>query len=253
MCWALRLLALLLPLCAHAEPQVVYLTFDDGPRANTLDILDVLTEEQVPGTFFLIGVHVNISPHRLKTLQKLQASPWAQVANHSYTHANEQYRVFYSNPEGMLQDFTKNNTVLGFSEPPFPTRLPGRIDWRFEQFYTNDTSYPKNNIKDVHAGVAKLFDNRFILYGWDVEWMRSKKTREMEPPERVVEKVKEHFLKNRSVKPNKVVVLMHDQNLNGPEGIGRLKTLIKLLRQEGYCFDFMRNYGINTDPVEPPS
>ncbi|MEO5348084.1 MAG: polysaccharide deacetylase family protein [Magnetococcus sp. YQC-3] len=253
LCRALLLLGLLLPLCAHADPRTVYLTFDDGPRPNTQDILELLTREEIPGTFFLIGLHVKISPHRQKILQNLKASPWAQVANHSYTHANEQYRVFYSNPDGMLEDFQKNNIVLGFTTPPFPTRLPGRIDWRFDQFYTNDQTYPHNSKKEPHEGVAKLFAQQFVLYGWDVEWMKNRRTRSMDPPEMVAEEVKKRFLNKRSVKPDKVVILMHDQNLVGREGMERLETLIRLLRQEGYKFDFMKNYLEDKAAVEPVS
>ncbi|MEO5341356.1 MAG: polysaccharide deacetylase family protein [Magnetococcus sp. MYC-9] len=249
----LVLLGSLWPVQALADSRTVYLTFDDGPRPSTQEILDLLTREEVPGTFFLIGLHVQISPHRQKILKNLQGSPWAQVGNHSYTHANEQYRVFYSNPEGMLADFKKNNTVLGFTSPPYPTRLPGRIDWRFDRFYTNDVYYPRNSKKEAPVGIAKLFDDRFILYGWDVEWMKNKKTKTMDPAEQVAAEITKRFQTNHSVKPNKVVVLMHDQNFNGVEGMERLHTLIRLLRQEGYCFDFIKNYLTDTDWDTPPA
>ena len=246
----LMFLVFCLPLPGQAAPQIVYLTFDDGPRPSTQDILDLLTREEVPGTFFLIGLHVQISPYRQKIVQNLQASPWAQVGNHSFTHANEHYQAFYSNPEGMVQDFQKNNAVLGFTTPPFITRLPGRIDWRFDQFYTNSNHYPYNTTKGMPDGIARLFDNHFVIYGWDVEWTKNKKTRTMEPPEVVVADVKRQFLAKHSVKPNKIVILMHDQNLVGKEGMERLQTLIQLLKQEGYCFDFMKNYGMITDTSE---
>ncbi|MEO5364441.1 MAG: polysaccharide deacetylase family protein [Magnetococcus sp. DMHC-8] len=240
---AVLLLGLLLPLPGQADPRIVYLTFDDGPRPSTQDILELLTREEVPGTFFLIGLHVLISPHRQKILRNLQASPWVQVANHSYTHANEQYRAFYSNPEGMVQDFQKNNEILGFVTPPFPTRLPGRIDWRFDQFFTDSNHYPRNAPRAIPDGISRLFDNHFVLYGWDVEWMKNRKTRTMEPPENVAATVKQRFATRHSVKPNKVVILMHDQNFVGKEGMERLQTLIRIFKQEGYCFDFMKNYG----------
>ncbi|MBF0463124.1 MAG: polysaccharide deacetylase family protein [Magnetococcales bacterium] len=251
LCCCLVLLGLLLPAHGHAEPQIVYLTFDDGPRTSTQDILDLLTQEEVPGTFFLIGAHVLISPYRQKTLQNLQSSPWAQVANHSFSHANEQYRVFYNNPEGMVQDFKKNNTILGLTTPPFPTRLPGRIDWRFEQFHTNSTYYPYNSKKAAPEGIAKLFDNHFVLYGWDVEWGRNKKTKNMDPAEHVAAEIKQRFLTNESVKPNKVVLLMHDQNFTGKEGMTRIQTLIQILRKEGYLFDFIKNYLTDIPPAAP--
>ena len=56
------LLALLLPAVPAgaqdpAEPpqKVVYLTFDDGPKADTPELLAVLEALDVPATFFLMG------------------------------------------------------------------------------------------------------------------------------------------------------------------------------------------------------
>ena len=41
------------------EPATIYLTFDDGPNPSTTpDLLDLLADEGVPATFFLIDAHV---------------------------------------------------------------------------------------------------------------------------------------------------------------------------------------------------
>jgi peptidoglycan/xylan/chitin deacetylase (PgdA/CDA1 family) len=41
------------------EPATIYLTFDDGPNPTTTpDLLDVLADEGIPATFFLIDAHV---------------------------------------------------------------------------------------------------------------------------------------------------------------------------------------------------
>ncbi|MBF0402186.1 MAG: polysaccharide deacetylase family protein [Magnetococcales bacterium] len=246
----LALVGCLLPLRGHGEVNTVYLTFDDGPRISTQDILDLLSREKVPGTFFLIGAHIQISPTRMKIFRNLQASPWAQVANHSFSHAKEQYQAFYNDPEGMLQDFKQNSTLLGFLSPPFLARLPGRIDWRFEHYYTNDQTYPANRIDRVPAGVAKLFEHQFILYGWDIEWKKDRKTRQMENPDHLADRIIKRFANHDSVKPNKVVLLMHDQNFNGKEGMALIQTLIHRLRQAGYCFGFMRSYAESSHPAD---
>ena len=41
------------------EEKVAYLTFDDGPSKVTEDILDILKEEGVPATFFVIAAENN--------------------------------------------------------------------------------------------------------------------------------------------------------------------------------------------------
>ena len=40
--------------------KVVYLTFDDGPSKYTLDLLNLLEEEDVPAIFFVIGENIDL-------------------------------------------------------------------------------------------------------------------------------------------------------------------------------------------------
>ncbi|WP_027038823.1 chitooligosaccharide deacetylase NodB [Mesorhizobium ciceri] len=61
----------------------VYLTFDDGPNpVFTPEILDVLAEQRVPATFFVIGVHALQHPD---LIQRMVAEGHA-VGNHTMTH-----------------------------------------------------------------------------------------------------------------------------------------------------------------------
>lgn len=46
---------------ADCESQTVYLTFDDGPRYGTDDVLRILNEQNVKGTFFMVGFHTYLS------------------------------------------------------------------------------------------------------------------------------------------------------------------------------------------------
>ena len=41
------------------EKKVVYMTFDDGPSVLTDKVLDILKENDVHATFFLIGNQIN--------------------------------------------------------------------------------------------------------------------------------------------------------------------------------------------------
>ena len=71
--WMMRLaliLALLCPCLAGAEiPQkVVYLTFDDGPKATTPELLELLKELDVPATFFLVGMKIRAFPEEARML-----------------------------------------------------------------------------------------------------------------------------------------------------------------------------------------
>lgn len=62
----LVLLCMALPCAGMAEQtearRVVYLTFDDGPKKDTPELLETLSELDVPATFFLVGLSVRAFP-----------------------------------------------------------------------------------------------------------------------------------------------------------------------------------------------
>lgn len=84
------LLALML-LCAGAlaeapqEPprKVVYLTFDDGPKSDTLELLKILEEEGVPATFFFVGRKVGIFPEEARAVYAAGHA----IGSHTMKHA----------------------------------------------------------------------------------------------------------------------------------------------------------------------
>ena len=67
------------------ESRGIALTFDDGPSPrNTPQILDILDEYDVPGTFFLLGQEVEEHPWLVESI----AREGHEIGNHSYTHRN---------------------------------------------------------------------------------------------------------------------------------------------------------------------
>ncbi|MDE6000935.1 MAG: polysaccharide deacetylase [Clostridia bacterium] len=86
--------------------KTVYLTFDDGPSDRvTPKILDVLAEEDVKATFFIVGKHAETR----KALLKREAKEGHTVAVHSYTHV---YNQIYASPESLLADIEKCNDLI---------------------------------------------------------------------------------------------------------------------------------------------
>ena len=72
-------------LLVHGNPLLreVALTFDDGPYGETTEqILDVLSKDEVPATFFVVGKHVDEHPNVVRRMMALGN----EVGNHSYTH-----------------------------------------------------------------------------------------------------------------------------------------------------------------------
>lgn len=67
--------------CARAK--CVALTFDAGPGKDTPRLLDILKEEKVPATFFLLGKnHVLAHPDTVRRI----ADEGHEVANHTWSH-----------------------------------------------------------------------------------------------------------------------------------------------------------------------
>ena len=84
----------------------VYLTFDDGPSDRvTPKILDVLAEENVKATFFIIGKQAESRKYILER----QFKEGHTIAVHSYTH---KYGEIYSSPESLIKDIDLCNKVI---------------------------------------------------------------------------------------------------------------------------------------------
>jgi cellulose synthase/poly-beta-1,6-N-acetylglucosamine synthase-like glycosyltransferase/peptidoglycan/xylan/chitin deacetylase (PgdA/CDA1 family)/spore germination protein YaaH len=67
------------------HPGLIALTFDDGPDPNwTPAILDILKEENVPATFFIIGKNGQAYPDLMRRL----VNEGHEIGNHTYTHPN---------------------------------------------------------------------------------------------------------------------------------------------------------------------
>jgi peptidoglycan/xylan/chitin deacetylase (PgdA/CDA1 family) len=64
------------------EAHVVALTFDDGPNANTIAVLDALKALNVKATFFVVGEMAHHNPDVLARI----AAEGHLLANHSATH-----------------------------------------------------------------------------------------------------------------------------------------------------------------------
>ena len=60
----------------------VALTFDDGPSQFTEQVLDILKQQNVPATFFLVGKNVQRYPDLVRT----EVADGHAIGNHTFTH-----------------------------------------------------------------------------------------------------------------------------------------------------------------------
>lgn len=83
----------------------VYLTFDDGPSANTEKILDILDEYDVKATFFVVGNESKTAREALVQIVERGHT----LGMHSYSH---KYSEIYSSEEDFAADFEKLRSYL---------------------------------------------------------------------------------------------------------------------------------------------
>ena len=90
--------------CGNDNNNFVALTFDDGPSADTLDILDFLRDENVKATFFLIGKQVEKHP----AITKRIVADGHEIGNHSYSHP-----IFlFCSPGKMRRELEKTQEII---------------------------------------------------------------------------------------------------------------------------------------------
>ena len=81
------------------------LTFDDGPSMRTNEILDILKQENIKATFFVLGNYVEKMPETVKRIY----DEGHYIANHGYSHVYEQ---IYSSPQAVLDEYNKCNEAI---------------------------------------------------------------------------------------------------------------------------------------------
>jgi peptidoglycan/xylan/chitin deacetylase (PgdA/CDA1 family) len=68
----------------NTNEKKVLLTFDDGPHANTVKVLEVLRKHNVKALFFIIGKNIQGNESILKQI----VAEGHQIGNHSFSHHN---------------------------------------------------------------------------------------------------------------------------------------------------------------------
>ncbi|CDE24130.1 predicted polysaccharide deacetylase [Clostridium sp. CAG:440] len=92
---------------SKSKQKIAYLTFDDGPTLKaTPKILDILKEEDVVATFFVVGKHVKETPE----LVKRAYDEGHFIANHGYNHNNSK---LYKNDDSFINEIKNTDIEIG--------------------------------------------------------------------------------------------------------------------------------------------
>jgi peptidoglycan-N-acetylglucosamine deacetylase len=147
----------------------IWLTFDDGPhQESTPFILNVLKEEQVKATFFLVGEQMEKHPELLNQI----ISEGHIVANHSYSHKNG----WLSNNSTYFNDIEKCQKLIPENKlfrPPYGKISPLQIShlkknykiilwdvlsWDFS-LYNTPKKVKESVLKNTVSGSIIVFHN----------------------------------------------------------------------------------------------
>ncbi|MBP2635618.1 MAG: polysaccharide deacetylase family sporulation protein PdaB [Firmicutes bacterium] len=111
--------------------KVVYLTFDDGPEPeNTPAVLDILKQNGIKATFFVVGNQIEKYPEILRRIYHEGHA----IGNHSYNHV---YRELYQSPNSYFSQLRQTDEVIKkiIGVRPRISRAPGGSAGSFTKDY----------------------------------------------------------------------------------------------------------------------
>lgn len=198
----------------NQETKKAFLTFDDGPSINTRDILDILKQNEIKATFFVLGSQVKVFPETTNRIY----NEGHYLANHGYSHI---YSNIYQSPEQVLNEYLECNQIVAntINVPEYNSHLfrfpGGSVGGKYAQI--------KND------AITLLEQNNIMYINWNALTGDSEKVNPTE------EYLMDNLQKTIQDK-NSIVVLMHDSQAKR-ETIQCLPKVIEFLKNEGYEFE----------------
>jgi peptidoglycan-N-acetylglucosamine deacetylase len=182
----------------------IALTFDDGPSSQyTPKILDILKDNDVKATFFVLGKFIE----KNKDILQREADEGHTIGNHTFTHANGTItdikkisRELVKTDQLISQYAGENRKSVKYFRPPF-----GFENWRF-------------------LAEAELLDYTVVLWSLDVGDWNKKKTE------------KDITSKIMKLTKNGSIILLHDGGTSREAVIESLPVIIKELKDKGFTF-----------------
>jgi len=186
--------------------KTVYLTFDDGPSDRvTPKILDVLKEEKVKATFFIIGNQARTRKYILKR----EFDEGHTIGVHSCSHI---YKDIYSSTKSLIKDIDDCNEII--------KSVTGE--------YSDIYRFPGGSF-----GLADKFISAVTGHGLRyIDWNAS--TRDAEIYNATPEQLVKAAASTASNTEN-IVLLAHDSTTKSATAEA-LKDIIKYFKNKGYSF-----------------
>ena len=193
--------------------KTVYLTFDDGPSQTVTPlILDLLKQENIPASFFILGNNAERYPQ----LVQREYSEGHFIANHGYSH---KYSEIYESTDTILDDYNKCEQALkkALNDENFSTNI--------YRFPGGSTGGKYHDVKS--EGIEALKENNIAYLDWNALTCDAEGT---PTKESIIENLKQ-TVGNKKV----VVLLMHDSS-SKILTYETLSEVISFFRENGYTF-----------------
>lgn len=196
-----------------SEEKRVFLTFDDGPtQAVTPYILDLLKQENIKATFFVLGNRAKANTELIKR----EFDEGHYIANHGYTH---KYSQIYQNSQTVLDEYN-------YAEQCIQEALEN------PNYHSKVFRFPGGSAGGYYSTIKKeakqfLRQNGIVSLDWNA---LSRDAEGAKTKEELFQSIIDTIGNKQSV-----VILMHDAS----DKILTYETLpdiIKYLRDSGYAF-----------------
>ncbi len=192
---------------SRSEAKVIYLTFDDGPAGKiTNNVLDILKENEVHATFFLIGSQIKDQEDLVKRIYYEGHS----IGLHSMTHKKN---CLYCSNEQFLKEMLDTQQLISTIIPIKPAIL------RFP-FGCNNNTY-----KISQSMVDLLHENNLKIYDWNTDSGDGANPNSAPST----------LFKNSKSNKDRVVLLMHCGYLS-KNSVKALPCIINYYKDNGYEF-----------------
>jgi len=198
------------------EKKYVYITFDDGPSEYTPQVLEILKNNNIKATFFVV---YNSNQEYYKQIVEQGHT----IALHSYSH---EYPEIYSSLDGYFEDLERlSNYVEAITGVKSKiVRLPGGSSNVISKKYCRGIITKITN---------ELTARGYKYYDWNVQCEDA--TTPGISPSSILEKIKDYTYAGKQPKPF-IILLLHNSTQT-PTTVDALQSIIDYYKELGYSFE----------------
>ncbi len=194
--------------------KVIYLTYDDGPSEETERLLDILDQEGVKATFFVMAQGKSLED--CKKWLKMIVDRGHAIGVHTYSH---QYKEIYASPQAFLEDFKKMHDLI--------YEATGQKITMFRFAGGSVNAYNKATCKAI---IAEMERRGYTYFDWNVDSGDSEKG---DNGKFIYDTTTQEILSHQ-----KSIVLMHNSKAKKAT-VDQTAAIIEKAKAAGYRFDVL--------------